>query len=125
PGESQGELRDDGGAREATEVRAELRSRARDVEGTEGIEVAPSFDVDLGRSLREEIERATKAPARPTCTASEDGTEASIVGHHAKDARRLEVVEPMQDDGLGEEQRHAVKLLRTRDFGLRTADCGL
>ena len=105
--EAQRELGDGRGAGEPSEIARELGARQRDVEAAQRVEVAARLRVELGAALREEIERAAEAAGRAPRALGEHAADPRVARDDPQDARRLQVVERMEDDRFGREQRHA------------------
>ena len=107
--EAERELGDGRRAGEPAEILGELGALLRDVEGAQGIEIAARLGVELRAALREQIERAAE-PARGAARAlREHAPHPRLTRDQPQDPRRLQVVERVEDDRVGREQRHDSK----------------
>src|SRR5206468_7473445 len=105
--EAQCQLGDDGSAGKPRKISTESGPRALDVEATEGVEITSGLGVQLRRALSEEVERTPEAPRRPPRATREHRPHPRLSHDETQDPRRLEIVEDVQDDGLGREEGHA------------------
>ena len=105
--EAQRELGDGRGTGEPSEIARELGARQRDVETAQCVEVPARLRVELCTALRKEIERASEAPRGAPRALGEHAAHSGVAGDDPQDARGLQVVERMEDDRFGREQRHA------------------
>ena len=105
--ESEHDLGHGARAGEAAEVVAERGSRPRHVESAQRLELAPLAQVQLGGALREEIHRGADLAAVPPRAAREHGLHAGVARGEAEDARGLRVIEGVEDDRVGLDERHA------------------
>jgi len=108
--EAQHQFGDGRRAHEAAELLGQRRPRTRNVEASQRLEIASRLDENLGRALREQIERRAESALRTPSTLGENGLDSRVARGHAKDSRRLEVVHGVQHDYLGDEKRHTRKL---------------
>src|SRR5450830_2180005 len=103
------ELGDCGRAREAPHVFREHRSRAHDVESAQRIQIATGLCVELCDTLGKEIERGPESPSGSARALGQHAAHAAVARDETQDAGGLEVVEGVEDDGVGSEDCHTSK----------------
>jgi len=104
--ESQRQLGNGRRAGKAAHVFSEHGPRTNDIESTEGVKIATRLRVELRGALREEVERAAEAPRGAARPLGKNTAHSAIARDEAKDARGLEVVEGVENNGVGGQDCH-------------------
>src|SRR5687767_6108642 len=105
--ETQRELRERRCAGEAAEVLGERRTRPLNIERSQCMEIATWLRGYLRDAAREEVQRAAVAAPAAASAARERRLDPELARRDPHDARGLEIVEDVQDDGIGPEEGHA------------------
>ena len=85
------------------------RRVAGDIEAGERVKLASRLRVDLRGPGSEEVERGSEATLGTSSATRQNGLQACLARRELEDARRLEVVEYVEYDGIRSERRHTQK----------------